>query len=69
MVLARLMESTDLVSISTGPAGLEESPTNKQWNLAVLPSPERVGLIPAFPIFIVKLISLVPPCIFLTLFE
>lgn len=68
MVLARLMESRDLVS-ALGWLGGRRAPQRKQWHLLVLLSLERAVLILAPPALMLILVNFVPPCISLALFE
>lgn len=70
MMLARLIENTDLVPTYTRPDVWEESSTKKQkqWKLSVLPSLERVAPFSVPPALALNLVNLVPP-LSLELFE
>lgn len=68
-VLARLVESTDLVSAYSGLVGWEESSIKERWSLLVLLSLERVALTLASPALTLKFVSLIPPYISLVFFD
>lgn len=68
MVLYKLIESTDLVPTCARAAGWQEISTKEKCCLPVLPYLGRVAPCPP-AVFTLKLVNLVPFCVFLVIFE
>lgn len=69
MMLATIMESSDLAPTCAMPIGWEENPTKEQWQLPVLQASERVAPTPASRDLTPKLVNLPFPHMSLALFK